>query len=68
MRPVKDLDLCEAVAPLYLASIAIRIEVTGSPLKRPLFSGFGLDSILSRHLPTGNPSYLLLWRTDVHRV
>lgn len=66
MRPVKNLD--DAVFPMYMASIAIRIELTGNPLKRPLLKGFGFDRVLARFLPLGNPSYLQLQRTEVHRV
>ena len=65
MKPVKNLG--EAVTPMYLGSIAIRIAITGSPIKRLMFLGFGFDRALARHLPLGNPSHYL-WRTEVHRV
>ena len=66
MKPVKNLN--DAVLPMYLASVAIRIELTGSPLKRPVLLGLGFDLVLAKHMPLGNPRYLHLQRTGVHRV
>lgn len=66
MKPVKNLG--DAVVTMYMASIAIRIELTGSPIKRTMLLGFGFDRVLARHMPLGNPRYLHLQRTGVHRV